>query len=187
MASGIVHHAARYRVSARGSYRQTMFYSPVAFSRRARRVYQDRPSPVNNQIQGARKSLLLAQKASRWRGQGPGDKTSCRRNAGFGTKRAGVLRRSRDQHADKSRRGSALLRECSRRCLSEGVCRRRRRRRRQVKPDDLVSRNKNNSSLSYVASVQEWPIEKFNVSHMPFSFTFLLSFSLIPRCRVSAV
>lgn len=52
----------RVRVRATPLYRQTMFYSPVAFSR-ASGGYQDRPSPVNNQIRGARKSLLLAQKA----------------------------------------------------------------------------------------------------------------------------
>lgn len=55
-------YSGRVRDHVRGSYRQTMFYSPVAFSR-ASGGYQDRPSPVNNQIRGARKSLLLAQKA----------------------------------------------------------------------------------------------------------------------------
>lgn len=69
----------RPRPRPRGSYRQTMFYSPVAFSR-ASGGYQDRPSPVNNQIRSARKSLLLAKGtdgAAR-----PGDKVP--RNAGFG-------------------------------------------------------------------------------------------------------
>lgn len=59
MASSIVHHAARRVPRAASSYRQTMFYPSVAFKprRRARPVvYQDRPSPVNNQIRGARKS-----------------------------------------------------------------------------------------------------------------------------------
>lgn len=47
-----------------------MFYSPVAFSR-ASGGYQDRPSPVNNQIRGARKSLLQkAPMARPARGQG---------------------------------------------------------------------------------------------------------------------
>lgn len=67
------HCISRGLVRVRDSYRQTMFYSPVAFSQRTGE-YQDRPSPVNNQIRGVRKSLSCSRKRHRWRGTGPGDK-----------------------------------------------------------------------------------------------------------------
>lgn len=101
------HCISRGLVRVHDSYRQTMFYSPVAFSQRTGE-YQDRPSPVNNQIRGVRKSLSCSRKRHRWRGQ---------------ARRQGAEERTEEKYRRSSLRTIAVprcsIRTFTRRCSSD--------------------------------------------------------------------
>lgn len=84
------HCISRGLVRVHDSYRQTMFYSPVAFSQRTGE-YQDRPSLVNNQIRSVRKSLSCSRKRHRWRGQARGQGAAERTEEGYQRSSLGTI------------------------------------------------------------------------------------------------